>query len=567
MPGLLSQLGRPIADLAERSRMARAPREGYFSVLDELAQDLPQNREFSREEILQRLKAGNQFRVDDMSWPLRQEEIDYALLPALKDQDKLTAARLVDRIRANRPDFFSKYDPRASREGTEYSTIDIKGPRHKPETYFESVTRSPNFGTFYDHFGSDTLSWSRGAAHDIGTPEDPELLRLIVELQNDRANAARLDARGQKPKESGMPAVGWRPKEPPAAPAAIHEQLADLRARSHELTDQASRIDPNDDWAVTGIHPRGADLDRIQAESLALWQQADDLMNSYLSSSQAYNSKIPDQPFKDPASYGRLEIKNAILDALTHKQQGIGISPRSPVGLDETGQTYHHVYPGELKKIANQYRGEMQTRDLPTNQREAYRWQALELRDLRDIADLLPYPGRGNFSTLVTPASQMADELIAAAQKNSIERGNQLRLPPGTFDPFIDRVQLARKRYEQAAALADELHNPRKGITATTKVVQSNKAEHAADMANSARNELISSLLALESSMPISLQREILKVPYAKFTPEFNERVTKYGFPLFSIAGAAALTPPDAPASDQDAFNAGDPDAFSTQHY
>ncbi len=332
---LARNLKRALADLAERSHVAKAPRTGYFSVLDELVQDLPTGRALSRKEALERLKAGTQFKVDDMSWPLKQEEIDYDLHPALDvipEGGGITKDALLNAVREKRPGFHAQYDMTQKNTTSPFEPYSTKSARRIPDSYFESLTDSPDFGKHHTHFGDRNLTFSRGAAHNIGA-DDPEIMRLIDEIQSDRAN----DARKVVPDYHTMPA---------------------------DPMEQAPVLDRQRGW--------------VSQEELAAPQRKNEYDNFPMRG-------VPDMPFKDPGDYGRLEIKNALLDAIANDQHGVGITSKSPVGLDADMHTYRKVYPGQLRRIADQYGGDMTTASIPVRARGKTQWQ--NLRGAGDIAD------------------------------------------------------------------------------------------------------------------------------------------------------------------------------------
>jgi hypothetical protein len=185
----------PIApELAALSDAAKA-RPGYFSVLDELIGKLP-DRPLTVEEIRQRLKPNTMLNREGMQFPLKQNEIDYALEPVLGSlanarlftPGKISPADLRNRVRNTRPEFNSVPTSEGSLDFSphDYSQYSTQGPRRLPghEGYFENLTTSPSFGeTVSGHFTPDTLHFTRGSRHLIEPTDENQgtQMRLIDE--------------------------------------------------------------------------------------------------------------------------------------------------------------------------------------------------------------------------------------------------------------------------------------------------------------------------------------------------------------------------------------------------
>jgi hypothetical protein len=248
------------------------------------------------------------------------------------------------------------------------------------------------------------------------------------------------------------------------------------------------------------------------------------------------NNAVPDMPFKDPADYGRLEIKNSILDAIANGQHGVGISPYSPAGKDESGHTYQKIYPGELKKIANQYRGEMQVRDLPTNKKTLQNWNVLQDANVGDVADLYDTQGMNEYSDFFEPTRNLLKEM------KQVELS---AIGPNTEPAVAISIREARSKAETASHLFEHFAKKAEETGEDVDVM-------AADNAFAA---LKRAMIHYDSRLPMRLVDQSVKVPYAKITPEMKDRVQKYGLPLFSLAGAAALAPGHGVLRDQSEQN------------
>lgn len=508
---------RELASLLERSKAARAPRTGYFSVLDELIQDLPQDKEFSKREFLQRFQPGTMFKREDMQWPLKKTEIDYALQPALADKgdlDQMEVPELLRRVRERRPEFNTINDMTKPNRESPYEAYSTQSRNRVPDSYFESLTDSPDLGRMNTHFGTRNLSFSRGAVHNVGTLQNPELMRLIDEIQNDRANLARSERGNWNFEDTDREPRGWRSPEQTSRLAELEKKVEDGKA-------ELARSPDDSFMRNLSTHSRGAMF----------------LSPSEMDEAEFIRSMPPDMPFKDPADYGRLEIKNGILDAIANEQHGVGISPKSPVGQDMSGQTYQKVYPGELRKIANQYGGEMTTAPLHTT-----------AGSIIDLADTEPrIADRDYFPTLEHvfdpdfyhrgadhPLNPEVDKWRNMGEQVDELMYQFMPSAPADYDALTaaqHKFKFELQRYEEAMQHADSMTDVE--LMQLDEIMQ----EHA--------NRVKDAALTAERNASTSS----FDVPYARITPEMKEKILKWGLPLFSAAGA---TVSQMPQSEED---------------
>src|SRR5690606_22630936 len=206
---------RELQELREYAE-SLAPQRGMFSTLDQLIQQAP----FAQAPAVQwknYLQPGRMLHRDEAQFPLKKEELEYALheLPEwVESQGDAIIQRdaLLKYLRQSRPRFSLDVSRLESGEEDTRELIErlsdsrlppgqrrirgfssAYGPEVDPRlshqspgsTYEESVTRyNPQRGAFEfrSHFTPDTLSWSRTSSHDVpGTGK----VRLVEEIQSD----------------------------------------------------------------------------------------------------------------------------------------------------------------------------------------------------------------------------------------------------------------------------------------------------------------------------------------------------------------------------------------------
>lgn len=429
---------------------SKGPLVGFFSTLDELAQQAPFEKG-DAQQWLGYLKPGRKLVREGVEFPLKLEEINYSKLPDLvKLPGAITKDQVLDHIRTNRPavnllekrtgsrhmvrkdqlndlvrtitelgrspeqvdDFIrqgfapERFDvpdaymdpdlPESARKAWNLRTTEQLGDNwtaevpaftaHTPDyaeyglqtpdydNYMESVTRMPDLGPHDDHFGKNSVSWSRVTTHK--TPEN-KTLRLIDEIQSDRHSDA---AQKNKPRQIRL------------------EQLPHL---GDDVYDLMGRVYPNE-YRPMGITIQGKESAEKVAKDIEEWSKGragyhtaeeakrsaqlladfkdrqeigkslgkvytlhpDDAERAWLN--WKVPNSVPDAPFKDPRDYGGLELRKQMLMAAREGDDYLGIvDPDSLInryGMNEIGRQaegqrkmYGETYPSELQKLARQY--------------------------------------------------------------------------------------------------------------------------------------------------------------------------------------------------------------------
>lgn len=213
---------KKVEDLAralQNWKINKLPQEGFFSTLDELIANAP-DETMPVYQWQRYLQPGRELTRGGTKFPLKKEELEWSKLSGLGDPDaRMTREQVRDYVRRNRPDlqqtvnlqgdlsedkkFMQKrgYDPERVHLGEpQYSNEDYGSPLSHtsilPGTYEEAVTQSPSIGLHHSHFSPMDVSWSRTTRHPVrttpGNPESSPLgtLRLIEEIQSDRHSKA-----------------------------------------------------------------------------------------------------------------------------------------------------------------------------------------------------------------------------------------------------------------------------------------------------------------------------------------------------------------------------------------
>lgn len=267
--------------------------------------------------------------------------------------------------------------------------------------YEETATRSNDFDQFNTHFGPDVISHSRTTLHALdpsiygSVPDgDPRqgLMRLIEEIQSDRHQAAakKIYADGAdegnaelyrdmlETKRTGSFIQGERRAATPDELETASLELAEIESRMkrrgyttqdtpRERSDLSKQLE---DLSET-IRAQGQHLEGLRHASapgqLAADRELDNLVdrrNLLEDRQKELKDLVPDAPFKDPADYAALEIKNQMLNAAKQNEDYLGLVSGRDISErfsheDEaasgTAHVYNTIYPAVLKKLARQY--------------------------------------------------------------------------------------------------------------------------------------------------------------------------------------------------------------------
>lgn len=439
----LRALGRSMEDPAIRQEMwhnSKAPMPGMFSTLDELIQAAPIPDEAKAAQWEEYLRPGRALVREDVTFPLKAEELEYTLvkpyLERLKRENALlTRNQLLEFTRRNRPDFpgavgtdtssrrvrqsDQSFGERYLADGEDVrdGLRSLKGKLPQwhypglhtadtavPGSYEELVTHMLGLHDHRSsHFGPDSLSWSRATQQPLNLGSS--MMRYIEEIQAD-VNAKAADKLFK-----------------------VTPDLADMTLTTPgRYIDETERNRERPDSEIARAEGRQAlaALDALQPERRGYYKDVnkrlrefaaingiDDLEEAHarFSADPGYDieeaakvarekSQVPDVPFKSPADYGLLELKKQMMNAARQGDDYLGITPSSvqvrryAQGLSESDKqgmqhVYDKIYPSQLEKLARQYGIGMEDVELQTSDKIDARPPLLAVNDLETVGELV----------------------------------------------------------------------------------------------------------------------------------------------------------------------------------
>lgn len=531
---------------------SKVPQLGMFSTLDELIRAAPQ-QQMSAEQWQQYLQPGRTLTREGINFPLKKEELQYSGLPTFLSQpnvagglhDPIPKETLLDSLQGKRPLFnihrnvegdprpafdampevqtvLSASDPKAAwlaRPTPGIGKAQYAEHAHEagvPGSYEESITTSPDFGSFPSHFSPQDLSWSRTTRHPVADDPQSRLMRLIEEIQSDRHEAAaeKIPGPGGAELDNLLSQVRGNPNISDNDP--IWEKIADLRKSYGNESRRGYRTPEEEALIQTG--PQNTINYAVTA------------------------SKPPDTPFKDPADYAMLELKKQLLNSVNQGDSYLGLTRgKDQVQRYEQGMgggkgegmsyIYDQVYPSALRKLARQYGTDVS--DVPVNikSREDNRPQTfvdLDAENPQDFMSSIYYDSDMDNDQVATAVTRLHDEILRALSNTP-----QIQRSLKSFSDISNKI--AAGRHEEYPDLIDHYED--------------------------SLNQIYPHYQALSPEAK-STQKTF---PAMSITPEVADRVRKAGVPLWALAGAttaggaAALGSNDAnanPVEDQSMLNA-----------
>lgn len=514
----------------------KLPQTGFFSTLDELIGSAP----FEKAPLDQwrnYLQPGRVLEREGIRFPLKKEELDYSGLGedfsgalAIHENQNIPISKekLRGIIQNRRPDFrlrvgipsdVDRIDVLPERFPEEARINDLEengrdapsmdwnkygdyAHEHDPSQYEESAIRSTDFTPYGTHFGPDVISHSRTTIQptvpekieggDFSEYTKQRLMRLIEEIQSDRHQAAA---------ERPMFAASI------TAPTEYGPRRGYLTSKEERELSQLERY-------LGG----GKDLDTPEGRSaFSRWNEL--------------KKRIPDAPFKDPADYANLEMKNQLLNAAKQGQDYLGlirgsdVSDRFSHGPDEragTAYTYDKIYQSVLKKLANQYG--IEVRDVPTTLRPSIDVATPSMRSMNSetATDYLHH----NLEMIGEDDDEGRDQ----AWHNLHDFVNELeeRVPD---NPELESARQLLGRLEDAYSSRS---NP-------TQAHESRAVQQNWSLLSGALNRL-------HNQYATSIKREKASesapktFPSMVLTPEIREKILKAGVPIWGLSAMTAGT-------------------------
>lgn len=537
-------------------RNALAPQLGFFSTLDELIREAPFERG-SAEQWSGYLQPGRMLKRDEAQFPLKQEELDYALegLEGFKGSS-LDKGSLLTYLRQTRPEFNldvsrsprggeqdlmgqlrGRGDLRARLVEERYGPTRYGGSRlshESPEsTYQESVTRYPRMenaaGVVSQHFSPDTLSWSRTSSHQLPSGEK---MRLVEEIQSDLHEAAA--------ERAGDPARFLTPEE--------EIELDDLREeRSSEMQ---RGILSEDVERIRELDQRRADIyaegkKRIPRRGYSP-QEADERTGET-------GPGVPDAPFKNPDEYATLELRKQLLNAVNNNEDYLALTTGEDqiqrYSLDDPDTRdrsegmeyiYDTIYPSVLRRLANRYGTEVVNVEAPLGTASDVRPEIMRDFEWETTDDAVGHLGsmlsEPSGLESVTPQTQLED-----MRKLTKDFLSQLKISPRVSEEEIGNLGSA----------FDEILDRR--------LERSYKTDYQldGDITPKELSVLKSFGELLDKALQVEGEKSNKTFPALRLTPEVRERIKRVGVPLWSIVGGSVLFDDEEPEAMPQEFAKG----------
>lgn len=520
----------------------KLPQTGFFSTLDELIANAPFERA-PYDQWQKYLQPGRTLEREGVRFPLKKEELDYSKLDdlaadALGDKP-VTKDDLRDYVRRNRPDLSMRINLQPGSRAAERLTPEfglqqerqgmplLESARYPdyahpttPGGYEESVTRSPEFGEFHTHFGPLALSHSRTTMQPTA---DQKLMRLIEEIQSDRHQAA-----------ADRPLI------------TTPEQDRIFEGDSPWAVEEANRLKetlPRGPRTGYRTPEESRELTNLEGSSLT-WSGGNQNLEGALNTSAQMRKRIhelqakpPDAPFKDPADYGMLEMKQQLLQAVKQNADYLGlvrgadVSDRFSHGPREregTAYTYDKVYQSALDKLARQYG--IERSEVPVNVQKTVDVATPTMRDLdtENVEDFLDMIS----DRLASDREMEIHREDAATNLNWISRVS--REMHGT-DPEADRQVRDNVRQMKQIIASDD-----RGDDPDTLPEYSPKFQ---DLWLSTAQALKSMHQAYSEPRLAAAARETKEkvFPALNLTPEVRQKILKAGIPIWALGATGAV--------------------------
>lgn len=555
---------------------SKAPQAGMFSTLDDLIQAAPFERA-PLEQWKAYLKAGQSLSREGVSFPLRQEEIDYSGLGKLAPGDTpWEKDTLREAISSSRPEFslvvgekpqlgvpgpvdeeaaILRADPesrvRAQWESPQYENY---GLQLKSPFYSESRTNLKGLRHPESHFSPDALSWSRVTRHPGPEGDDP--IRLLEEIQSDvhqhaadkiqapwtegdlvqgrrmiaeREATRRAVEEGMITQEEGRAKFAALDAEGQAASAAREARIVRRGYRDAAAIENVKRQlqESRDNRGVGSLSLKTAPDTNEELSLRAQWAQLE--------------RAPPDAPFKDPADYGRLELRKQLLNAVREGDTYLGLIPGEELAkrFHHTGEnakgmayTYDKVYNSELKKLARQYGAKIVDVPLSMAAKQRLRSETLEMHEWENIEDA--WDGL---------ADRVDETELAESGDDPLEAWRDVLRT--TEDLITDvKSQMREHGITQHEALT-QIPTLWRRLTKTLDSVD-RWTDDLDGRLTSSWGKLMGYLRFGEQSLLEAMGgwvSSVSTIKAMKITPEVAKRVKKAGVPLFSAAGATLGLP------------------------
>jgi len=553
------------------------PQMGMFSTLDQLVQQAPFETGFP-EQWRGYLKPGRMLSRDEMQFPLKQEELDYALSPAMKlfNQDlrsrldvPIPKDELLEKIRSERPQFgqtmrgypssvlespvlpktWSRPEWNVNETPTRVTTsprveygpdYDERLSHQTPEsTYQEAITELANLN-HPSHFGNSAVSWARTSSHDLPSGEK---MRLIEEIQSDLHQQAAEKINVVKPHYADNPGVVGQTE----GLKNLLLEHAGLKGEFDSLYDEATRL-----WQQkysiekTADNPTG-ELPQPQRGRLSeLQNRLQELVD------QAYE-KRPRVGYRDPeqekqvkdSRVGYLSTEGTVNEALARLEDAKSKVPDAPfkdpveyAQLEIRKQLLNAADEGE--DYLGMARGsDQRDRYGGAGEGTEYFYDKLYPSVMKKLAkqygaEMVEVPLQTKTGVDIRPdamrrlESEDMDEFL-----DNVERGRYY----GRGDPYHNIIDELSAEFPDSPQVSSAADNATQAVDRWNDVRQGGEdtSDELQDL-----NESMNRLWFLYKDRMGSATTHTKTFPAIKLTPEVRERIKRIGAPLFSVGVGAA---------------------------
>lgn len=460
----------------------KLPQLGMFSTLDELVRAAPFEK-VPAQQWQNYLKPGLALQREGVMFPLKKEELEYSGLGSLQGQS-LDRNAVLDYIQQNRPEFNMHI-------GTQdMSAANVDRMRQ---------TQSPERG-----FVLDPAKYAEHA-HTPGVPGSYE------------ESVTTSPSFGSFPSHFSPQDISWsrttrHPADLPGSP--LTRLIEEIQSDRHEAAAEKLINTGSGQVPIERANPEWLDE---PGAVVRRGYQTPESQQQFLETSRMgqQNSQPPDTPFKNPEDYAGLELRKQLLNSVNQGDQYLALTrgadqvQRYEQGMgggkgEGMSYIYDTIYPKALRKLAKQYGAEVT--DVPIN--------------VKSTADVRPQTlsnhGVENTSELLQDASWPNEYLEKASALH-----DDLAFELGEQHP---KLKEARNILTHLTNAADEGH----GEVDSGSIED---LENALSWAHGDWNKKLGSIATKQKTFPAM-----------HITPEVAERVKKAGVPLFSLAGAAALS-------------------------
>jgi hypothetical protein len=565
-----------------------APQKGFFSTLDQLIQAAPFERG-SEAQWRGYLKPGRMLKREGMEFPLKKEELDYALKNFPK-WETATKEQVLDFVRKTRPEFrltdqsdpvmtTSKAIEKLVGPGTGEAVgsfvmsgssgqvttppgtrLKVRSAQYGPDhdygvrlshqtpgsTYNESITRMKGY-SYPQHFDPEAISWSRSSSHKL--PEGAGV-RLVEEIQSDPHQDAAESRQWQdgltyerqleyNQLQAELTQLAGTGHSRGANEVGYRTRLDAIQERIEQVKKEAEAAAGRRGHSLPGDEEEMASLRKGQMPNGAFLTPGGEARYDIL------NTRVPDAPFKNPADYARLELKKQLLNAVNNdedylaltrgRDQAIryGYDPLHPKAV-----AFEHIYDevnkGELTKLARQYGAEIVDLPMSVGTQADIRPDILQEFGVEDTNEFIDFVRQNESAGSLTALNTYLHQIdVGAVPDEMRERGSAIGGEIAKIMDEQDQADNAQHDRPSERMSADEWNRYMMRTNSRIRELF-NEYKDIADTMYS-----LYSKKTYEDNPKLGLEG-VESFPALKLTPEVKQRIKDAGVSLWAAPAAAA---------------------------